>query len=189
MKMTIIRKHFNDSPSCIDGKLYINGELICHTAENMHHCLPEGTYGVSLATCHVAGHQLPVVDMPSALPRNCRMCRAIADSNIKATLATFYDCRHTAKKQPLPVCPRLKMGNSAWRDTDSAVILGQYLMPGVVVRSRPVVLTVIDRLRKHFGRGGTVHLTIINDGEHSGKGSCERAGTVHLDIINDTPVN
>ena len=162
MKMTIIRKHFKDCPPSIDGQLYINGERICHTAENLHHCLPEGTYGVSLAQCMVACHLLPVVDVPSAPPRNCRRCNAIANSNIEAGVAAFYDETHAVKKQPLPACPRLKMGTSAWHDTDRAIILGQHLLPGVVVKSRPVVLAVLDRLRKHIGRGGSVQLTIIN---------------------------
>lgn len=119
---------------------------------------------------------------PSSLPlcRNCEACALVADKNEKASLKIINAIHHVMEKgkaegkpeevymqearameasqpkhaprDPMPFCPQIKAGNSAWHETDGGIIVGQYLQPGVVIKSRPMFEAIYERIRKNIER-------------------------------------
>ena len=68
-----------------------------------------------------------------------------------------------APRDPMPFCPQIKAGNSAWHETDGGIIVGQYLQPGVVIKSRPMFEAIYERIRKNIKRGNEVKIIITED--------------------------
>ena len=68
-----------------------------------------------------------------------------------------------APRDLMPFCPQIKAGNSAWHETDDGIIVGQYLQPGVVIKSRPMFEAIYERIRKNLERGAEVTVTITED--------------------------
>ena len=119
---------------------------------------------------------------PSSLTlcRNCEACALVADKNEKASLKIINAIHHVMEKgkaegkpeevymqearameaslpkhaprDPMPFCPQIKAGNSAWHETDGGIIVGQYLQPGVVIKSRPMFEAIYERIRKNIER-------------------------------------
>lgn len=114
------------------------------------------------------------------LCRNCEACALVADKNEKASLKIINAIHHVMEKgkaegkpeevymqearameaslpkhaprDPMPFCPQIKAGNSAWHETDGGIIVGQYLQPGVVIKSRPMFEAIYERIRKNIER-------------------------------------
>lgn len=114
------------------------------------------------------------------LCRNCEACALVADKNEKASLKIINAIHHVmekgkaegkpeevymqearameaslpkhASRDPMPFCPQIKAGNSAWHETDGGIIVGQYLQPGVVIKSRPMFEAIYERIRKNIER-------------------------------------
>lgn len=119
---------------------------------------------------------------PSSLTlcRNCEACALVADKNEKASLKIINAIHHVMEKgkaegkpeevymqearameaslpkhaprDPMPFCPQIKAGNSAWHETDGGIIVGQYLQPGMVIKSRPMFEAIYERIRKNIER-------------------------------------
>ena len=191
MNISIIRYRLKEASNSIDGTLYIDGSRICDTAENAHFHIPVGTYAIEATKCQVQKRNIPVIKLHDALCRNCEACTLVADKNEKASLKIINAIHHVMEKgkadgkpkevymqearameaslpkhaprDPMPFCPQIKAGNSAWHETDSSIIVGQYLQPGVVIKSRPMFEAIYERIRKNIERGAEVTITITED--------------------------
>ena len=125
---------------------------------------------------------ISLTSTPSSLTlcRNCEACALVADKNEKASLKIINAIHHVmergkaegkpeevymqearameaslpkhAPRDPMPFCPQIKAGNSAWHETDGGIIVGQYLQPGVVIKSRPMFEAIYERIRKNIER-------------------------------------
>lgn len=191
MNITIIRYRLKSSKNSIDGTLYIDGNRICDTTENSKFYIAPGTYPIEATRCAIAGRNIPAINVHPDLCRDCSLCAATSETNEKARLKGISAIHHVIMKgkeqgkseaeytaealafekslplyvpqEPMPVCPRLRAGNCVWNETDGSIIVGQYLQPGVVIKSRPIFETLYDRIRKNLERGGEVTLTLVDD--------------------------
>lgn len=191
MNISIVRYRLKNES--IDGCLYIDGQHICDTAENAKYHISVGTYPVAAAKCQVRKRNIPVINLHDSICRNCEACALVADKNEKASMkltnAIHYvmekgkaegktEGEYTvearaleatlpkhAPKDPMPFCPQIKAGNSALNATDGAIIVGQYLMPGVVIKSRPFFDALYERIRKNIDRESPVTITITENFE------------------------
>lgn len=191
MNISIIRYRLKEASNSIDGTLYIDGSRICDTAENAQFHIPVGTYAIEATKCQVQKRNIPVINLHDALCRNCEACALVADKNEKASLKIINAIHHVMEKgkaednpeeiymqearameaslpkhaprDPMPFCPQIKAGNSAWHETDGGIIVGQYLLPGVVIKSRPMFEAIYERIRKNLERGADVTVTITED--------------------------
>lgn len=191
MNISIIRYRLKEASNSIDGTLYIDGSRICDTAENAQFHIPVGTYAIEATKCQVQKRNIPVINLHDALCRNCEACALVADKNEKASLKIVNAIHHVMEKgkqegkpeevymqearameaslpkhaprAPMPFCPQIKAGNSAWHETDGGIIVGQYLQPGVVIKSRPMFEAIYERIRKNIERGAEVTISITED--------------------------
>lgn len=191
MNISIIRYRLKEATNSIDGTLYIDGSRICDTAENAQFHIPVGTYAIEATKCQVQKRNIPVINLHADVCRNCEACALVADKNEKASLEIINAIHQVmergeaegkpeevymqearameaslpkhAPRDPMPFCPQIKAGNSAWYETDSGIIVGQYLQPGVVIKSRPMFEAIYERIRKNLERGAEVTVTITED--------------------------
>ena len=191
MNISIIRYRLKEATNSIDGTLYIDGSRICDTAENAQFHIPVGTYAIEATKCQVQKRNIPVINLHADVCRNCEACALVADKNEKASLEIINAIHQVmesgkaegkpeevymqearameaslpkhAPRDPMPFCPQIKAGNSAWHETDSGIIVGQYLQPGVVIKSRPMFEAIYERIRKNLERGAEVTVTITED--------------------------
>lgn len=191
MNISIIRYSLKEATNSIDGTLYIDGSRICDTAENAQFHIPVGTYAIEATKCQVQKRNIPVINLHADVCRNCEACALVADKNEKASLEIINAIHHVMERgkaegkpeevymqearameaslpkhapcDPMPFCPQIKAGNSAWHETDSGIIVGQYLQPGVVIKSRPMFEAIYERIRKNLERGAEVTVTITED--------------------------
>lgn len=191
MNISIIRYRHKEATNSIDGTLYIDGSRICDTAENAQFHIPVGTYAIEATKCQVQKRNIPVINLHADVCRNCEACALVADKNEKASLEIINAIHQVmergeaegkpeevymqearameaslpkhAPRDPMPFCPQIKAGNSAWHETDSGIIVGQYLQPGVVIKSRPMFDAIYERIRKNLERGAEVTVTITED--------------------------
>ena len=180
MNISIIRYRLKEATNSIDGTLYIDGSRICDTAENAQFHIPVGTYAIEATKCQVQKRNIPVINLHAVVCRNCEACALVADKNEKASLKIINAIHHVMEKgkaegkpeevymqearameaslpkhaprDPMPFCPQIKAGNSAWHETDGGIIVGQYLQPGVVIKSRPMFEAIYERIRKNIER-------------------------------------
>ena len=180
MNISIIRYRLKETTNSIDGTLYIDGSRICDTAENAQFHIPVGTYAIEATKCQVQKRNIPVINLHAVVCRNCEACALVADKNKKASLKIINAIHHVmergkaegkpeevymqearameaslpkhAPRDPMPFCPQIKAGNSAWHETDGGIIVGQYLQPGVVIKSRPMFEAIYERIRKNIER-------------------------------------
>lgn len=191
MNISIIRYRFKSAANSIDGTLYIDGDRICDTAENAQHHIPIGTFTVEATKCQVRKRNIPVINLHKDICRDCEACALVAQKNEAESLKLVSAISHVMEKgklegkpeavymaearameasqpkhaprDPMPLCPQIKAGNSAWNDTDGSILVGQYLQPGVVLKSRPVFEAIYERIRKNIERGNEVKITIVED--------------------------
>ena len=191
MNISIIRYRLKEATNSIDGTLYIDGSRICDTTENAQFHIPVGTYAIEATKCQVQKRNIPVINLHADVCRNCEACALVADKNEKASLEIINAIHQVmergeaegkpeevymqearameaslpkhAPRDPMPFCPQIKAGNSAWYETDSGIIVGQYLQPGVVIKSRPMFEAIYERIRKNLERGAEVTVTITED--------------------------
>lgn len=189
MNISIVRYRLNTES--IDGRLYIDGQHICDTAENAEIHILVVTYPVAATKCQVRKRNIPVINLHKSICRDCEACSLVAEKNEKASMKLINAIHHVmekgkaegkpeevykeeaialeaslpkhAPKDPMPFCPQIKAGNSAWKKTDEAIIVGQYLQPGVVIKSRPFFDALYERIRKNIDRESEVTITITEN--------------------------
>lgn len=128
----------------IDGQIWIDDQRICDCAENAHHCLPEGTYQITVGKCRVLARKMPIVTSPSCPP--CSSCRRKPFASINTS---------TPRR-----CVQLRPGNGVYHRTDGSIIVGEYLAPGCLKHPRSTFDNLFDRIRKAAERGHDITLTI-----------------------------
>ena len=116
----------------IDGQIRIDGQRVCDCAENAHHCLPEGTYSITIVHCRQYARKMPLITPIS-------------------NQSSVINNR---------VCPMLCPGNGVYNREDGSIIVGEYLVPGCLKHSRFTFDNLYDRIRKNLQRGKEVTLTI-----------------------------
>lgn len=135
MHLTITRHH-TTTYAC-DSRLYINGEHICDCTENINHLIPPGTYRIELKHLKSEHRKVPIL-IPIHPP----------SSTLNHQSSTI-----------LPP-PYLKIGNGIHTLHHGQILIGKALVPGVVIHSRPIFLTLYDRIYHSIRRGHTVTITI-----------------------------
>lgn len=191
MNISIIRYRCKSVANSIDGTLYIDGDRICDTAENAKNHIPCGTFIVEATKCQVLKRNIPVINIHKDICRNCEACSLVAQKNETESLKLISAISYVMEKgklegkpeavymaearameasqpkhaprDPMPFCPQIKSGNSAWNTTDGSILVGQYLQPGVVLKSRPMFEAIYERIRKNIERGNEVKITIVED--------------------------
>ena len=118
-----------------DGTLSIDGTHICDTAENTPFRAPAGTYRIVLQHSKRFGRKVPAL-MP---------------------LLPAPDEAHA----PSAV---LAIGNGIFHRNDSRILLGTYIAPGCLMRSRAPFMQLYDRINHSLRRGHDVTLLITEEG-------------------------
>lgn len=75
-----------------------------------------------------------------------------AESTPNMMEAGLYHIRHTSR---IFAC-----GNGAYHRTDSRILVGQTLVPGIVLQTRETYYKLYERIRKSISRGDNVLLII-----------------------------
>ena len=143
--MNIIIQRYRHEPETLDGKLYIDGQKICDTAENANGALPEGKYEVALLKCKQYKRNMLLLNPHPP----CSKCPPLEYCGNNSTLPCY--------------CPMLKPGNGVYKRLDGSIILGTYIVPGCLMHPKQAFDTVYDRIRKSIQRGNQVVLTIKNE--------------------------
>lgn len=187
MIITITRYRFKKDS--IDSKLFIDGQQICDTAENARWHIKEGSYTLAIKKCNLCKRNIPIIE-PADSDRFCDVCLYTSKNNEEACikqLNAIESARTRAinqgkteeeadaaahsveaslpphpERDPFPACPQIKVGNSALNLTDCSILVGTYLQPGIVIKSRPMFDALYERIRKNIERGNPVTLVITS---------------------------
>ena len=147
--MTILIKRNLAEGEVTEGKLYIDDIFICDTLENTHSCLPAGSYPISIMKCKQYRRNIICVKSSvdeAAQTNQCHKCK------LKELVFS---------NTPMPrFCPQIKPGNGVYGRRDGSIILGSYLAPGIVRKSRQAFDALYERIRKNIERGKCVSLKI-----------------------------
>ena len=182
MKITIQRIRINDLT--IDGQLWIDNIKVCDTAESAINCLPNGVYKICIDKCAKANRRIPRISLKNK-PCCCKCCK-IEESRFEI-FGKEFDALHDAvlegksdnelkalegkltemtcsrlKRYPTYYCPQIRSGNGVFGVTDGSILLGTYLAPGIVKKSRQAFDAIYERIRKNIERGKCVSLEIKN---------------------------
>lgn len=128
-------------PLSTDGVLCDeHGSPICNTAEHTLHKLPEGTYQLSLQRHHRLGHRALLLQRHHRLGRRTLLLQR----------------HHTPTAMAWII-----HGNGVYgKAFGASIVVGEYLVPGVVVRSYPYFERLLKRIEKVIKRGSQVELII-----------------------------
>ena len=182
MKITIQRIRINDQT--IDGHLSIDNIKVCDTAESAINCLPNGVYKICIDKCAKANRRIPRISLKNK-PCCCKCCKieetrfeiygkeydslkeAVqenkSDEELKALECNLTEMTCSRlKRHPSYYCPQIRSGNGVFGVTDGSILLGTYLAPGIVKKSRQAFDAIYERIRKNIERGKCVSLEIKN---------------------------
>ena len=180
MKITIQRIRINDLT--IDGQLWIDNIKVCDTAESAINCLPNGVYKICIDKCAKANRRIPRISLKNK-PCCCKCCKieetrfeiygkeydslkeAVqenkSDEELKALECNLTEMTCSRlKRHPSYYCPQIRSGNGVFGVTDGSILLGTYLAPGIVKKSRQAFDAIYERIRKNIERGKCVSLKI-----------------------------
>ena len=147
--MNIIIEREKDNGLVIDGVLKINGETICHTAENSNNAILAGNYNIHICHCKQYGRRMPMVDLAlDSLPKSneCDLCEQKEYVSINTNLPSY--------------CPMLKAGNGAYNRTDGSIIVGEYVAPGCLIHPVIYFEKIFERIRKALSRNSECRIII-----------------------------
>jgi len=120
-------------PKVTDGILKIDGYRFCDTAENSKHRIPAGCYKV-----YIKDNEHEHLRVPTLYPED--KCMRI---------------RHKCY-------PIFTHGNGVFRRRRHEIVLGQHLVPGVVLHSYATYFTLYHRIVDCLKRGETVEVWVVN---------------------------
>lgn len=123
-----------------DGVLQdAQGIRICETAEQTRHMLPEGTYQLTIRRHKQYGHRVPTL--------------------LPLTAASTTSAASTTGARGVRGC--MLHGNGVLgKNIGATILLGDNLVPGVVIHSQPHFKRLLKRLEKLGNRGIKVELVI-----------------------------
>ena len=144
------------SPDTIDGQIRIDGQKVCDCAENAHHCLPPGTYPLTIVPCRQHARKMPIISVSVS---------SIAASNSPSPSPSLCSSCHRRPRiginTPMPrKCVQLCPGNGVFNRTDGAILVGEHLVPGCLKHPKTTFANLYERLRKSAERGHPITLTI-----------------------------
>lgn len=131
--LDIVLQRVNHGKGTCDGIVMIDGKKVCASVENPDCHVPAGRYGVRIAKSDTWGRQMPVL---VSLP---------ADMN---------------GEEEKPVAS-IGFGNGAFGRNDGSIIVGEYLVSGVVIHSLACFTPLFERIRSCLRRCGKVVVTIV----------------------------
>lgn len=185
MKIIITRTNIKEHTT--DGFLMIDGQQICHTAEATATMLPPGKYQIHICKCGRMARKMPIVSI-TPTQQQCQLCREAVIDRIRAKME-IYDLLEEAIRDNCPEsklrqlekvldddlrmnhsymsrCPQIKVGNGVYNTTDGAILVGRFLQPGIVIRSREVFDRLYERMKKSISRGHKI-IVVIQEKEGS----------------------
>lgn len=127
-----IRRYRIKGESC-DSHLYVDGVRVCDCTENAQHRTPTGTYRVQLRYAREAHRKVPTL-IPTGGGGDC--------------------CQVQRGRFPI-----IKVGNGN-HTLRNQLLVGTYLIPGVVIHSRDAFHPLYDRINASQRRGNVVRVTI-----------------------------
>lgn len=149
-------------PDATDGILQIGGQNVCSCSEHTATRLPAGTYAVLIHRCHQYQRKMPIIaplDQPHRLSETStdQPC----ESSYQPACASCPSLPFVSLNSRLPHrCPMIKPGNGVHNRIDGSIIVGERLIPGVLIQPAPIFARLIERLVKAHSRGKTILLTI-----------------------------
>lgn len=179
--MNIILVRTNVKELTTDGYISIDGMRICDTAEATPTLLPVGVYEVKISKCGRAARRMPIVHGEPS-PLKCRLCKAAVFDRKRAKLNCYCQLEEAMLMETpdaelhsleatladdvrknhsyMSYCPQIKSGNGVYHQTDGGILVGRFLQPGIVTRSREVFDRLYERIEKAVARGHKIHLII-----------------------------
>lgn len=157
-------------PDATDGILQIGGLNICSCSEHTATRLPAGTYAVLIHRCHQYQRKMPLIipldhahplsESPTDQP--CESASVLScESSYQPACASCPALPFVSLNSPLPHrCPMVKPGNGVHNRIDGSIIVGERLIPGVLIQPAPIFARLVERLVKAHSRGKTILLTI-----------------------------
>lgn len=141
--MEILIKRFYRTKRIIDSEVYLDGALFCQASESTNTPLPWGRYRVILHHCRQYQRDVPAVEIRPMCKRQwvdrCKYCMKRG----QMVMSPHRNLRG--------YCPQLKDGNGVYNRTDGSIILGERLVPGVVLHSQLYFTRLVERLQEAGG--------------------------------------
>lgn len=137
MQINIHRTHISEKVT--DGTLSIGGQKVCNTAENTNYRIAPGTYTIRLLKQRRWGRKMPTL---------------IPDSGISTTPDSGDS---NVRKSTTPV---IAFGNGVYNRYDYRILVGETLVPGVVLKTFETFITLFDRIYATIRRGKPVTVII-----------------------------
>ena len=146
--MTLTITHTQMTAHACDGVLYIDGQRLCDTTENVSTALHPGVYTILRHYCRQYGRHVPLITGSPGhnAALRCTCCPRGGEHYGNTLLPTC--------------CPQLKMGNGVHGRTDGSVLMGTLIVPGCMKHTRTPYGLLSERLRKASGRGVAVTLVV-----------------------------
>lgn len=157
-------------PDATDGILQIGGQNVCSCSEHTATRLPAGTYAVLIHRCHQYQRKMPIIvpldqSHPLSVSPSVHSCES---SSVRSSVSSYLPACASCPSLPfvslnsrLPHrCPMIKPGNGVHNRIDGSIIVGERLIPGVLIQPAPIFARLIERLVKAHSRGKTILLTI-----------------------------
>lgn len=147
----ILREH--QLGEALEGTLFVNGQPLCHTAENSRSHVPDGQYEMKLVYCHQQQRKmlyLSSVKSPSSPP--CELCKPIHGVNVNTAMPRY--------------CPMIRAGNGVVKRKDGSILLGEKLTTGTsgsLKHSRNYWEKFFHRTDMTLRRGKEVFISIISN--------------------------
>lgn len=149
-------------PDATDGILQIGGQNVCSCSEHTATRLPAGTYAVLIHRCHQYQRKMPlIVPLDQSHPLSDPSTDQPCESSYQPACASCPSLPFVSLNSRLPHrCPMIKPGNGVHNRIDGSIIVGERLIPGVLIQPAPIFARLIERLVKAHSRGKTILLTI-----------------------------
>lgn len=125
-----IRRYQIKGEAC-DSHLYIDNCYVCDCAEHAAHMVPEGRYSIVLRYSRLAKRKVPTLIPPA--------------DGYRVLRGRF---------------PTIGMGNGIYNLRHSQILVGTYLVPGVLTRSYAAFLPLYNRINKALLRGRVVNVEV-----------------------------
>ena len=141
--MDIKIKRTNTKGEITEGRLTIDGQLVCDTLENTLTRLDPGTYPIILVKCKQYARKMILVKNFAPRCADCPRMRFVFGNT----------------RMPQP-CPQLKPGNGIHNRHDGSIVVGTRSSLGCIIHPRNAFAALYDRIRKNVERGRVVTLEI-----------------------------
>ena len=162
MKLIINRKE--QTKTAIAGRLTIDGEYICDTAENRLTALPTGQYRIVRHYCKQYNRFMPLIRHPELVSGPVKEL-------VSGSKKHQWDCSHCSPQITeeevslntiLPChCPMLKPGNGIHHRNDGSILLGTEIVPGCLSHPLQAFSPLAERIRKAVKRNKVINLVIL----------------------------